>query len=108
MKLDPEVTGSSNISKVTPEWGELLVAAREQGAKLYEEPYLMHVAIAMVNTQVEYHGIPWTKCMDCGCPYRLDLPVAGRTSEFCSEECYDAYTDYLNNAMYGEHYDEAD
>lgn len=97
MSHDPEVTGSTNISKVTPEWSEILTAAREQGAQLYQEPYLMHTAIAMVNAQVQYHGTPWVKCANCGSPFRLDLDVEGRSSEICSGECHDEYVAYLNS-----------
>lgn len=83
-------TGSSNISKATPEWTAVLEEARRN----YDGVgYVLHDAYAIVSEQVKA-GIPWFKCMNCGSPYRADRE--GASVDSCSDGCWDALTNYLN------------
>jgi hypothetical protein len=74
-------TGSSNISKATPEWQEKLALARTLNDG--SEPVL-HTAYHLVNEAVG-RGESWAKCLDCGSPFR-------GSGEFCSPECGEAFT----------------
>lgn len=88
-------TGSSNISKATPEWTQALEDARRN----YDGVgHVLHDAYAMVNEQVQA-GIPWAKCMNCGSPYRMDRE--GASVDICSPECWSSYAAYLNNSLDG-------
>jgi len=85
-------TGSSNISKATPEWAEKLdQAAAMQAAG--DDRYLIHIATALVNEEA-VAGIPWTKCMNCGSPFKIVLPWTDAT--LCSEACRQEYLNYLD------------
>lgn len=80
-------TGSSNITKATPEWREILAQAREN-----HHGYVLHAAYALVNEQV-MSGIAWSKCTNCGCPYRMDSE--GATDAGCSPDCHEDYSLYV-------------
>lgn len=81
---DP-VTGSSNISKASPEWAEVLAQAGQRYDP--QTQYRVHVAYEIVNEQVTA-GIAWSKCANCGSPFK-------GVSEICSEDCAGEYSAYL-------------
>ena len=83
-------TGSSNISKATPEWSDVLRQARARG----EGGYVLHTAYYIVNEQ-ERQGIRWNKCPNCGSPYRRGRK--GSNSTTCSIECWESYRAYIND-----------
>lgn len=88
-------TGSSNISKATPEWTAVLEEARRN----YDGVgYVLHDAYAIVSEQVKA-GIPWFKCMNCGSPYRADRE--GASVDSCSPQCWGDYLSYLDNSLEG-------
>lgn len=82
-------TGSSNVSKATPEWQEKLTAART----LYDDTEsVLHIAYRLVNEAVAT-GEHWAKCTDCGSPYRIS--EAWHDETVCSQDCWDRYSSYL-------------
>lgn len=82
-------TGSSNISKATPEWKEKLEQAR---AAYVPGMTVLHEAYKLVNQEVRDGKFIWDKCMNCGSPYRSYPGMR----EFCSDECTHEYTnEYL-------------
>jgi hypothetical protein len=86
-------TGSSNISKATPEWTEKLEKAIELQAQGDGRP-LIHIATELVNTDTESAG-QWGKCANCGSPYKLRPDWGNMT--VCSEECHGEYADYVSS-----------
>jgi hypothetical protein len=80
-------TGSSNISKATPEWAEKLEQAIQLQAQGDGRP-LIHIATELVNAS----GEQWSKCPNCGSPF-----LGTRT--LCSDVCDAEYRDYLNGAF---------
>jgi hypothetical protein len=85
-------TGSSNISKATPEWQEKLVAARAQydGTEL-----VLHIAYRLVNEAVAA-GERWGKCANCGSPYRYSNSWSSGMA--CSPDCW---TEYVTSVQDG-------
>lgn len=79
-------TGSSNISRATPEWREKLQTARA----LYNgtKPVL-HIAYELVNEEAK-RGTQWSKCTNCGSPFKGH-------GETCSDKCYDDYVAYISS-----------
>lgn len=86
-------TGSSNISKATSEWKGVLERARRQWRP--GRPPVLHLAYGLIDEQIKA-GIPWTKCPNCGSPFRTDYRSTGNV---CSDECWDAYAEYLNTGL---------
>lgn len=80
-------TGSSNISRATPEYAEVI---REAKRTLQPDEYLIHRATAIINAQVKA-GTPWSKCVNCGSPF-----IVKGSSEICSEQCHREYLEYLS------------
>lgn len=85
---DP-VTGSSNISKASRDWAEVLRQAEERYDP--QTQYRVHVAYEIVNEQVAA-GIAWSKCANCGSPFK-------GSSEICSLTCADEYSRYLEEEL---------
>jgi hypothetical protein len=85
-------TGSSNISKASPEWTEVLGAAR---AAHTGDGYVLHEAYAAINERVAA-GEAWAKCANCGSPYQLTEQWGDMT--VCSSNCFTEYCSYLNEA----------
>lgn len=77
-------TGSSNISRATPEWQEILTHARRIRRESHPDEYVLHIAYRLVNEQCEL-GTFWNKCIECGSPYRADSRMSSSTH--CSIEC---------------------
>lgn len=86
-------TGSSNISKATPEWKQILKEARARGD---DTKPVLHTAYDIVNAQVK-QGILWSKCANCGSPYKIKEDWANDT--VCSEVCQSEYDNYVTNPM---------
>lgn len=82
-------TGSSNISRATPEWAAALDRAAQIQARGDARP-LIHIATELVNEEA-MAGEPWNKCPNCGSPFK-------GTQTLCSDRCETEYTDYLNSA----------
>lgn len=72
-----------NMSKQTREWADKLLEAEDQ-----ENPFeqVLHTAYRLVNEEVA-SGIAWSKCQNCGSPYRLDRGD-GANATFCATACF--------------------
>lgn len=94
--LTDEETGSSNISKASPEWKAILERAkiehRDCSPIRSDCQYTIHHAYRLVNEQVTA-GTHWTKCTNCGSPF-----IVTASAEICSDECGTEYGDYLSGA----------
>lgn len=86
-------TGSSNISKATPEWQEILRQVRQDLTSNHAHGYVLHTAYALVNEQTK-NDVPWCKCMNCGSPYIMTN--THKHGNICSDECT---TEILNDIM---------
>jgi len=93
METDPydelhKETGSSNISKATPEWQAILKQAREAIANDGQNyaGHTIEVAYYIVNQQNDQQKI-WDKCENCGSPYHVDKSDATNVELYCSAEC---------------------
>lgn len=88
-RLYPD-TGSSNISRATPEWKEKLAEARATSDGTRP---ILHLAYELINQAVALRGEHWSKCMNCGSPYRHQAKTEDRWTDdsICSQECLDEF-----------------
>lgn len=82
-------TGSSNISKASPEWAKVIEEAKRL---LQPGEYLITKGIEIINRQVADGFTSWAKCINCGSPF-----IVKTSSEICSDSCAHEYSDYLNS-----------
>ena len=58
----------------------------------------IHKRYAEINIGVRDRGERWSKCVNCGEPFRYDQEPAV-SIELCSERCADAYDAYLREGL---------
>jgi hypothetical protein len=57
----------------------------------------IHKAYAAINIDVRDNGATWSKCANCGDPYKLT--EAWSAAEICGDACWRDYMAYLNGGF---------
>lgn len=57
------------------------------------ESHPIHKMYAAINKDIRDNGAQWSKCANCGNPYKLTEEWSG--SEICSKSCETEYITYL-------------
>lgn len=61
------------------------------------EAHPIHKMYAEINIGVRDRGERWSKCANCGDPYRLTEEWNDTT--VCSQSCFDSYLEYVNDPL---------
>lgn len=58
----------------------------------------LHTVYALINKDVRDNGAEWSKCANCGFPYRLSEEWSDGT--VCSPRCFRDYTAYVMSGQF--------
>ncbi len=81
---------------MSKDWNNILETAKVTAAMLNGGAYdvhPLHLAYAMLNADAFMNGTLWSKCPNCGDPYKTSDEGADTT--LCSQKCREDYTFYL-------------